>query len=276
MFDPKFVELTDGLIQSQFSERRQSLAGELRAIGEELNSRGMFHSSDHVRRVVEICRHEIETRGWIVYNAHARVLSQLAIEPYPELSRDLKGRLSYFLPLGDDYAQAPKELATRLGLQSRPEIGVGETREHVLSKIGVEIDLFAETVGRRKQQGADQTDGKSVYNFYSGVGAVQTGTGSTANVVQHIGSQEKQALQEALQAVRDAVSFLKDNQDFRKSDIIELVDEANSEVAKPTPNRLKLSSLLTTIGDTIRAIGSINSVYQLFKTALLPFGITLP
>lgn len=108
MLDPKVVELTDGLIQSQFAERRQCLAGEVRAIGMELNSRGLFHSGEHVRRVVEICRREIETRGWIVHQAHVRVLSQLAIEPYPELSRDLKGRLSYFLPLGDDYAQAPK------------------------------------------------------------------------------------------------------------------------------------------------------------------------
>lgn len=153
---------------------------------------------------------------------------------------------------------------------------MGEAREHVLSKIGLEIDLFAETIVRRKQQGAGRTDGKSVYNFYSGVGAVQTGPGSTANVVQYIGSEEKQALQEALQAVRDALSSLKENQDFKKEDIIELVDEANSEVAKPAPNRLKLSCMLSTIGETIRTIGSMNSVYQLFKTALLPFGIMLP
>lgn len=276
MLDPKVVELTDGLIQSQFAERRKHLAEELRTVAEQCNARGMFHSGDHIRRVVEICRREIKTRGLIVHQAHVRVLSQLAIEPYPELSRDLKGRLSYFLSLGDDYAQAPKELAMRLGLQSRPEIGVGEAREHVLSKIGVEIDLFAETIGRRKQQDGDQSDGKSVYNFYSGVGAVQTGSGSIANVVQHIGREEKQALQEALQAIKDALLSLKGVQDFPKAEIIELVDEANSEVGKSTPNRLKLSSTLSTIGEAIRTIGSLNSVYQLFKTALLPFGITMP
>lgn len=223
MLGPNVINLTEGLIQSQFAERRQHLAGEVLAIGQELHSRGMFHSGDHLRRVVEICRREIETRGWIVHNAHTRVLSQLATEPYPELSRDLKGRLLYFLPLGDDYAQAPKELATRLGLQSRPEIGVDEAREHVLTKIGVEIDLFVATFSSRIQQGADQTDGKSIYNFYSGVGAVQTGPGSIANVVQHIGSEEKQALQEALKAIKDAVSSIKETQGFPKEEIIELV-----------------------------------------------------
>lgn len=276
MLDPKVVELTDGLIQAQFTERRQHLAGEVLAIGQELNSHGMFHSGEHVRRVVGICRREIEIRGLIVHQAHVRVLSQLVIEPYPELSWDLKRRLSYFLSLGDDYAQAPKELATRLGLQSSPDTRVHEAHDHVLKKISTEIDLFVATICSRKQQGADQTDGKSVYNFYSGVGAVQTGHGSITNVVQHIGREEKQALQEALKAIKDAVSSIKRTQDFPKEEIIELVDEANSEVAKSTPNRLKLSSTLSTIGETIRTIGSLNSVYQLFKTALLPFGITLP
>jgi hypothetical protein len=63
MLDPKVVELTDRLIQTQFAERRQRLAGEVRAIGEELNSRGMFHSGVHLRSVVKTCRREIEIRG---------------------------------------------------------------------------------------------------------------------------------------------------------------------------------------------------------------------
>ena len=205
MLDPKVVELTDGIIQSQFAERRQYLARDVHAIGMELSARGLFNSGAHIRRVVETCRREIEARGWMVHQAHVRVLSQLSIDPYPELSRDLKGRLSYFLPLCDDYTQIPKNLITQLGLQSSPDTTVHEAHEHVLSKIGVEIDLFAETIGRRKQQESDRADGKSIYNFYSGVGAVQTGAGATANVVQHIGSKEKQVLQEALQAVREAV-----------------------------------------------------------------------
>lgn len=276
MLDRKVIELTDGIVQTQFAERRQRLPEELGAVAQQCSARGLLNSGHHVQRVLEICRREIETRGWIVYNAHIRVLSQLVIEPYPELSRDLKGRLSYFLPLGDDYAQASKELAMRLGLQSHPDTRVDEAREHVLAKIGTEIDLFVETLVRRRQQGGDQPDRTSVYNFYSGVGAVQTGPGSIANVVQHIGSQEKEALQEALTAVRDALSILSGTKDFPKEDVIELVDEAHTEVAKPTPNRVKLSSMLSTIGETIRVVGSMNGAYQLLKTALLPLGITLP
>lgn len=273
MLDPKVPELTDGLIQSQFAERRQRLVQELKALAMELNSRGLFHSGVHVQRAVEICRREIETRAWIVHNAHLRVLSQLAVDPYSELSRDLKSRVSYYLPLGDDYAQAPKELASRMGLQSTPDIRVHETHEHVLAKIGTEIDLFVETLTRRKKERAD---GTSIYNFYSPVGAFQTGPGSNANVVQHISSQDKEALQQALMAVREALSHLSDTQEFPKKEIVEVVDEARSEIAKPVPNRVKLTSMLTTLGETIRVMGSMNSAYQLLKTALLPFGIMMP
>lgn len=276
MLDRKVVELTDGLIQSQFAERRKRLADELLAVAEQCNARRMFHSGDHVRRVVEICQREIEVRGLIVYNAHTRVLSQLAIEPYPELSQDLKGRLSYFLPLGDDYAVAPKDLSKRLGLQSRPETGMGEARDHVLAKLGTEIDLYLETLARRKKERDDRADGTPIYNIYGAVGAFQTGSGSSATVVQHIDSHDKETLQQALCAVREALSRLSDTQDFPKKEIIEIVDDAHAELSKPSPNRVKLTSMLTTVGDTIRLMGSMNSAYQLLKTALLPFGITMP
>jgi hypothetical protein len=41
-------------------------------------------------------------------------------------------------------------------------------------------------------------------------------------------------------------------------------------------NRLNLSTMLTTSGETIRTVGFMNGAYQLLKTALLPLGIILP
>lgn len=276
MLDSKVAELTDRFIQTQFAERRQQLAHELLSTAQLSNSRGLLHSGMHLQKVTEICRHEVEIRGWIVHNAHVRVLSQLAVDPYPELSRDLKGRLSYFLPLGDDYAQAPREVAARLGLQSSPDIRIHETRDHVLAKIGTEIDLFVETLIRQRQQRTDQTAGNPVYNIYSPIGAFQTGPGSMANVVQHIGTQDKDVLLQALSLVRDALSQLPDSSGFRKADIIELVNDADTEIKKPSPNGIKLSSALTTIANSIQTLGTLQSVYQTFKAALLPFGIMLP
>jgi hypothetical protein len=83
MLDPKVVEITNGLIQTQFAERRQRLPEGLRAASQRA---AIGNSGMHVRQAVEICRREVEIRAWIVHNAHVRVLSELAVAHYPELS----------------------------------------------------------------------------------------------------------------------------------------------------------------------------------------------
>ena len=151
-----------------------------------------------------------------------------------------------------------------------------EAREHVFAKIGTEIDLFVEGLVRRIQQQPGTSEGSSTFHFHSAVGAVQTGHGSTTNVVQHIGTQERETLLKALALVKDALSKLPDTSGVSKTEIVEVVEDAHAEIQKPAPNRIKMASILTTIGDTIRVLGSMNSAYQSLKIALLPYGLTLP
>ena len=131
MLDPKVVDLTDRLIQTQFAERHKRLQEEFVRTAQEFNATNRYSTSVHVQHVAEICRREVEIRAQIVLAAHTRVFSELAVAPYPELSRDLKNRLSYYVSLGDDYARAPNELAHRIGLQSHPDYRMHETRDHI-------------------------------------------------------------------------------------------------------------------------------------------------
>jgi hypothetical protein len=62
---------------------------------------------------------------------------------------------------------------------------------------------------------------------------------------------------------------------YPKEEIVELITEAQSEVAKPKPNGTKLRSALTDISTAIQTVGSLNDAYQLLKAALIPFGIYL-
>lgn len=276
MLTPKVIELTNQLIQVQFDERRQLLSNEILAVAEKLNARGLLYSSIRLDEVRKLCAHEVGIRAQIVFQCHARVLSQLAIEPYPNLSAELKERLAYFLPLSSDYSQALEELASRLSLMSKPDTSIVSSREHALKKIGAEIDLFVESALRLKQSRKEHTAETPVYNIFAPVGALQTGAGSTATVVQHIGTEDKQALLEALSLVREALTKLPDTPGFPRAEIIELVGEADLEIKKPSPNGVKLSSVLTTIGNYIQTLGTLQSIYQTFKAALLPFGISLP
>jgi hypothetical protein len=118
MHDSKVVELTDRLIQTQFAERRKNLSRELVMADSQFASRGVFDSSMYLQKVTDLCTHEVEIRAQIVYQVHVRVLSQLNIEPYSDLARDLKQRVAYFVPLTSDYTQVLEERAH--GLLSRP------------------------------------------------------------------------------------------------------------------------------------------------------------
>jgi hypothetical protein len=145
-----------------------------------------------------------------------------------------------------------------------------ETRDHILAKFGTEIDLYVEGLGSRTTQQGRTAEGSSTFNFHGPVGAVQTGPGSTANVVQPLEARDKDALLQALALVREALSKLPDTAGVPKSEIVEMVDDMDTEVQKPTPNRSKMTSMLTTVGKTIRVFESMTSAYQSLKTALLP------
>lgn len=276
MLDPNAAKISDALIENELTERRQVLERELVTIAQELNARGLFHSGAHVQKAWDLCVRELHIRAQLIFQTDVRVLSQLTIAPYPELKDDLRKRLERFLPLTDDYSGALQNLQSRLGLQSMPQLRIHEPREQVLRKIGGEIDLLVEGLLRRQQEAATLPAGMTTLNIYGAVGALQTGSGATSHVVQHINSEDKKALLEALAAVQQALIKLQEPSPFHKGEVLEVVHEVTSELSKTEPNHLKLKSALKAVGESIRLAGSMNGAYQLLKTALLPLGIMLP
>lgn len=276
MLDPKVAQVSDGLIEHTLIERRRMFSRDLQAIGAELNARGLFHSGVHLQKAMDLCVHELALRAHIIFQTDVRVLSQLNVAPYADMKEDLRRRLEQFLPLADDYSSALQDLQSRLGLKAHPDFRIHEPRAHVLGKLGGEIDLLVESLIRRQREATNQSGGSPTLNIYGTVGALQTGAGSTANVVQHISSDDKKALLEALAAVQQALANLPEPSPFHKGEVLDIVHEVSSELGKSEPNRIKVTSALRAIGETIRLAGSMNGAYQLLKTALLPFGIMLP
>src|SRR5262249_10253804 len=116
----------------------------------------------------------------------------------------------------------------------------------------------------------------AIFNFYSSVGAVQTGPSATANVVQTINPSDKETLLKALETVKQGLVDIDALPSHPKKEIIELVDEAHIEVDKSNPNRTRLGSILQGIATAIQTAGSLQPAYQALKAALIPFGIPLP
>jgi hypothetical protein len=62
----------------------------------------------------------------------------------------------------------------------------------------------------------------------------------------------------------------------QRSELRKLVVEAKTEAQNPNADELKLSSLLRTIAETIKFVGSLGPAYQVIKPLLSYFGIHLP
>jgi hypothetical protein len=92
----------------------------------------------------------------------------------------------------------------------------------------------------------------AIFNFYSPVGAVQTGPSATANVVQTINPSDKETLLKALETVKRGLVDIDALPAHPKKEIIELVDEAHVEVNKSTPNGTRLGSILQGIATAIQ------------------------
>ena len=61
-----------------------------------------------------------------------------------------------------------------------------------------------------------------------------------------------------------------------RGDILEALDELRGEVHKDRPNRIRFSSLANGVAIAIQTAGAARDAYEVFRTALLGWGIQVP
>ena len=276
MLDPKITQLTDRMTRVQFEERQEQLRRDIELAQNEMSAHGLGRSGALVQRVHELCAHDIEIRALIVWQNLARVLSNVGISPSETLADDLKKHVSRYL---DSIYSYPYECLQRIVRL----IGIGaassltDARDRAVTKVNAEIDLFVLSLLRRAEAKEQQPGSpQPIFNIYSPLGSIQTGPSATANVVMNLSSQDREVLIEALELVKRGLSVVKDLPGHPKEEVLDLVEEAKTEVSKPKPNGMRLGSVLMAVATAIQTVGSLQPAYQALKAALLPLGIQLP
>lgn len=275
MFSEKFLERLNRLIGVQLEERRKQIPLDISVAQRKAAANGMLNSSNFILQVKDVCEREIEIRAVIVWKCLVRLLNTLPDEACDNLASDLKQFLVESIEL--DYEELTQILNSNLRGMLKPEqVAISGARDHVISKHDIEIDLYVDTMVEKQKTESSSMAEKHDYHFYGSVGAVQTGSGAQANVVQNLGSEDKQAIKQALALASDAIKTASDIAESQKTELVEIVDETNAELEKESPNSTKLQSLFVTIGTTIQTFASAKPAYQALKGALIPLGITLP
>ena len=275
MLDAKVTELADRFIRLQFDEQGKQLNREIAKTRDEARLKGGMGTSSVVVELVRgHCARDIELRALIVWHNLQKVLSRSGVILSETLADDLKQEVAkYAEAIFLEPFNCFQAVVQKVGI-GRTAQPLTEARDKALEKVSAEIDLFV--LGLQGQQDARGSQAAPVYNFYSPVGAVQTGQDASAQVFQNLSTQDRDAFLGAIDALREGLAGIDRLPAHPKQEIVELVEEAEAETKKARPNSSKLLSTFTAISQAVQTVGSLQPAYNTLKAALIPFGIHLP
>lgn len=111
------------------------------------------------------------------------------------------------------------------------------------------------------------------YNFHDQVGAVQTGSGSVANVQQAASSDPYAALRDALQSLSQELSS-SELAPSNRQEAEELIEKTVQEIESEKPTMSVVKALCSSLATAVQTLGSTSAAYQAVVGALAAFGIS--
>lgn len=271
--DEEILRLASVRARLSVGELEISLRDELKAIEREMSSRGTLLSGMTISRLASAASQSIRERGIHVWAAFRETLSVANIHASDLDAKQLKAATEPYLAQACASAKADiAARAQRYGLQA-PFNSIAHEIDSAYRKavqtIQSEIDLFVLAA----QRSPANVVAPSSVHIHGSVGAVQTGTGSTAIVTQHISSDSRREIEQALLGIESGVKASPEVQ--RVDEVLELVDDGCKEIQKEQPNLTKLGGIASAIGGSIQSIASLDPAYQTLKKAVEVIGVFL-
>jgi hypothetical protein len=270
-------EMTDRckrLIEVGFSERRRQLEGEISRIYQIMASKGMGGSGYMISQLYELLQRELEIRAVLIWENIVRVHKLMGSTISDASDADFKDAFRLYV------SKAHEELTPILkdivsGAPRCDLLTLDKKLAFVIEKHDIEIDLYFDSLKQTKESD-DSLKPSPQYNFYGTVGAVQTGSYSAANIVQHLGQEDKKELIAALELVKEQLATLQGMTTDKRNELIEIAQECLQQSISATPNNTKLMTMLNLLGVTVQSFASAQPAYHALKAALIPLGISLP
>ncbi len=277
MLDKDVVRISEERLLLEINEQTQNLNQEINREERAATAKGSVLSGAHFNGIKNLCVLTINNRAHLVWQTLFRFFTTAGICYSETLAEELKALVAKHLPenlfkdIIDQKAQqyGKPDSSIRYG----PELDVD--RKAALAKVGTEIDLFVLSLKKKVEMKEKETS-SMIFNIYSPVGAIQTGDSSIANVTQTIDSDVRDQLSKVLEEISSKLAQENIPLPHPKGEIIEIVQESQEELKKPSPNITKLRSMLVTVGTAIQTINSFKPVYETLKYALTFIGISLP
>ena len=271
MLDPQIADRTRALIHAGRPNRTGAMNQAVSRVLGEMNKRGVLRSSMTIQSVGGVLAKELRARANLTLGTLLRVHGALNAPLNETLAADLKHEASTYInedaqELTAKWVEAVRWHKEQLSLEA--EHGAAQ------NFVDAEIDLYVDSLRVRANRA--EAGGAQIVNIIGPVGAVQTGPGAVAHVVQEISGSDRDAILAALGQIKAQLPDATDIDDPIKQEIEVLVDESEQELRKDRPVLAKVRAMLSSAAVTIQTVANLQPAYQTLKTALVPLGIYLP
>jgi hypothetical protein len=270
------TKVASKMISGQLADRDSQLRTDISKIRNEMAGRGVLQSGMTFSRIHSLCKTEIRNRARIVWQILFRALNTVKVHYSEELATALKKEVEKYFPKNLPKFNPILKEAAQLSNYKGKLPDLSNDRARALAEVYGEIDLYVLALHSADEEEEKSGAQQNIYKFYSPVGAVQTGQNAIANVVQTIDSQDREILLQALDTIKQSLAVSEELASYPKEEIIDLVEEAKTEIKKDKPNGLRLRSIITTVATAIQTVSILQKAYQALKVAVLPLGIQLP
>jgi hypothetical protein len=263
-------------IQPSIEERRLHFARALEGIESGMALKGLGRSGALLQTIHDACVGEIEGRTWLAWSAVKEVLAATGVQYSETLASELLAIVDAAAERADVREALRRKIDSVGGIISpdAPELDLDAPIRRSLAKRESDIDLYVLALAAKlKSDGL--SGGTIINNFLGPVGAYQVGSSSIATVNLTVTPSDTDALRKALALLERSMGAAAAPPAFSEN-VLELVQQTSTELAKPRPNLVRAAALAGGIATTIQTAGALQPAYQALKSALSSFGIHLP
>lgn len=250
--------------RNELRERRDSQAASITA---KFNKAGMFHSGNRLAAVQKLYATELRVAtavAWeVLRSAHAAMGSKVSGEVRDALKEWMRHRIEALR--GELSVECQGELRDPNPRGIDPSLKEPAAIE--LQRYDAEIDNYLDMTQNQPKPGT------SIVINAQTIGAVVTGEHAVVHIKQN--SEAVKQLAAALDAIRQVIPS-SELAPRAKEELLEIVADADRELAKPEPNETKLLTFFTVLAASVEGIANAKPAYESIKSVLATFGVNLP
>lgn len=271
MLDSAVLELARRRVKIDIENQDRALDTRVTRVKEDANRNNALFTARYPVEVAKVCQLAIKERASFVWLGLRDCLKAAGTQYVEGMDGEAKDFVSEFMPAHANWAkwrvQEASSFMSSTAMQLEIVHEVEVTNDATVREISTDIDLYV--LALKNSRGDTMTSSSITITNSPNVVLQQSGGNASATVSQIANTAVNAEMIAVLDQIKDALLSVETFVGHSKQDLIELIDDAKSEIAKASPNKSKLKGYFLTVAEVIRGLSTIldeaPTLYENFK-----------